>query len=72
MKFFTKLINSTSKFFKRSSYHPEVDREFIEPLSPASNEESRHTNKRAPLSFKEIDDKYDPLIEHVRNQKEKK
>jgi ribosome-binding protein aMBF1 (putative translation factor) len=74
MKIFTKLLDSAGEFFKRSSYHPGVDRDFEETSSPVTKTENRHTIKTIPLAerLKEIDEKYDPIIEQARNQKQKK
>ena len=74
MKIFTRLLDSAGEFFKRSSYHPEVDRDFEENQSPVTKTEGRHVIKTIPLQerLKRIDEKYDPIIEQARNQKQKK
>ena len=74
MQIFTKLLNSAGEFFKRSSYHPDVDRDFEENQSPAIKTEGRHVNRTIPLQerLKQIDEKYDPVIEQARNQKQTK
>lgn len=74
MKIFTKLFTSAEEFFKRNSYHQDVDREWDEHSTATPKTEGKHVIRTILLEerLKEIDEKYDPIIEQARNKKMKK
>jgi hypothetical protein len=74
MKLFTKLKKALKEFYNRSSYHQDVDTEWDKNTSEPQVSENPHKLKGIPLAerMKQIDAKYDPLIEQARNKNQDK
>lgn len=74
MKQLSKLRKAIEDFYRRSIYHEEVDRVWDKDTSAPKTPDSPHRLKGIPLQerIKELDAKYDPMIEEARNKNRNK